>query len=220
MPDLPKPPSLEDALAELPLFPLPEVVLFPHAVMPLHVFEPRYRRMLADCLATHSALAIAHIVEGLDEWGQPRISPISGGGVVLRHQPLPGGRSNILVLGRARVRLEELAPSADIPYRRARAEIVTSDDGRVSDTDKMALVGMAMSFVTEVRRHDPGFGFSLPSDLGAADVADACACQLVAAGDARQEILEELDPSSRVERVTHQLAIQLAAMKEDGVVLS
>lgn len=208
--------SLEDALDALPIFPLPEVVLFPHAVLPLHVFEPRYRRMLADCLASHRALAIAHIVDGVDEWGQPRIADVSGGGVVLRHRMLPDGRSNILVLGRARVRLEELPPEPDVPYRRARATILDASLGEVPEREHAALLGLAHSFVTEVRRYDRAFELELPQGLSAGEAADACACQLVADGGVRQAILEDLDPASRVDRVTRQLADQLAAMKEGG----
>jgi ATP-dependent Lon protease len=48
--------SLEHALAAIPIFPLPQVVLFPEAVLPLHVFEPRYRSMLRHELATHGAM--------------------------------------------------------------------------------------------------------------------------------------------------------------------
>ena len=56
----------EAALADLPVFPLPQVVLFPHAMLPLHVFEPRYRTMLAHCLATHRIMAVALVTVPLD----------------------------------------------------------------------------------------------------------------------------------------------------------
>ena len=53
-------------MAELriPVFPLPEVVFFPGTVLPLHVFEPRYRRMVADCLAGDGRLAVAMLRPG------------------------------------------------------------------------------------------------------------------------------------------------------------
>ena len=52
------------ALSSIPIFPLPEVVLFPGGQLPLHVFEPRYRTMLEDCLKTHGALVLAMLVDG------------------------------------------------------------------------------------------------------------------------------------------------------------
>ena len=107
--------SLERSLDALPLFPLPQVVLFPEAVLPLHVFEPRYRTMLRDCLARHGALAVVQIVPGEDEHGRPRIAEVSGAGVIVEHQPLPDGRANIVVLGQARVRLEEQDDEGDEP---------------------------------------------------------------------------------------------------------
>src|SRR5580704_10946781 len=108
------------ALGDVPVFPLPQAVLFPHALLPLHIFEPRYRAMLAHCLATHRALVIARI-EGergdqrKDEDARPRFASVGGLGLIVQHQSLPDGRSNIVLHGKARVALVE-RPSAT-PYR-------------------------------------------------------------------------------------------------------
>jgi Lon protease-like protein/nitrite reductase/ring-hydroxylating ferredoxin subunit len=114
----------DEALAELPVFPLPQVVLFPRVVMPLHIFEPRYRKMLADALDGHRAIAMALIPDpnDLDEHGRPKIAPIAGVGMIIEQQELPDGRSNILLHGQARVRLEEL-PFVP-PYRRAKGTVL------------------------------------------------------------------------------------------------
>src|SRR5215468_9252705 len=111
--------DLLPALSALPLFPLP-MVLFPGALMPLHIFEPRYRAMVRDLLETHRALAVVLITDHdrLDEHGHPRIAAVAGAGVIIDHVELPSGRFNILVRGRARVALEEL-PFGEKPYRRA-----------------------------------------------------------------------------------------------------
>jgi ATP-dependent Lon protease len=212
-----KPSSLEDALDAIPIFPLPLVVLFPEAVLPLHVFEPRYRAMLKDCLATHGALVIAHIVGGEDEHGRPRIAPIAGGGIVIEDQTLPDGRSNIVVLGKARLRLEELAPDESRPYRMARATVLEDLDRRVPDHDRVALVAAATMFASEVKKHDPHFSFRMPSTIDAAHIADLCAFQLVVDARTRQAILDELDPRVRVSLVLNQLALQHGAMmRTDG----
>src|SRR5687767_10804602 len=87
------------ALEELPLFPLPKVVLFPRALLPLHIFEPRYQTMLRDCLETHRAMAVVLIADphALDAHGHPPISTVASVGTVVEHQPLEDGRSNILL---------------------------------------------------------------------------------------------------------------------------
>src|SRR5580700_10422501 len=93
--------DLAAALPALPLFPLP-TVLFPGALLPLHVFEPRYRQMVRDALDTHSALGVVFVTDAdaLDEHGHPRIARIAGAGIIVDHAELPSGRFNILVRGR------------------------------------------------------------------------------------------------------------------------
>jgi ATP-dependent Lon protease len=203
-------PRLEDAaLADVPIFPLPHVVLFPEALLPLHVFEPRYRKMLADCLASNGLLVIAQV----DRVGG-RIADVAGVGVIVEHQPLPDGRSNIIVAGRARVKLEEITVEDPprYPYKRARARRLVDIEADVSEGERTALVAAATMFATEVRKHDPSFGLRLPKDIDAGAIADACAFQLVVDANARQAILEELDPRARVRMVMDQLALQHGAM--------
>ena len=72
--------SLAAALDDLPIFPLPSVVLFPRALLPLHIFEPRYRAMVEHCMKTHRAMAIAFIPDPNDKDanGEPRFASIAG----------------------------------------------------------------------------------------------------------------------------------------------
>src|SRR5204863_2657330 len=91
--DASPPSSLKDlapALDALPIFPLPQTVLFPGALLPLHVFEPRYRSMVKDCLSTHKAMAVALIQAGTarDDHGHPGIEPVAGVGVIVDHVQL------------------------------------------------------------------------------------------------------------------------------------
>ncbi len=209
-------PSLRDALPALPLFPLPRVVLFPGSRLPLRVFEPRYRRMLEDCLASHGALAIATLGAGEDEHGRPAIASVCGGGIVAEYQRLPDGESNIIVLGQARLALEELEPDSAIPYRRARAEVLTELDAAVAEADRVAMVAAATMFAAEVTKHDANFAFRLPESATTGEMADLCAYQLVIDAAARQAILEALDPRERVAMVIHQLALQHGAMMRDA----
>lgn len=205
-------PDLTSALSAIPIFPLPQVVLFPEAVLPLHVFEPRYRAMLEHCLGTHGAMVVARIIPGEDEYGRPRVAPIAGGGIVVEHQTLSDGRSNIVLLGKARLRIEELAPHGARPYRMARATILEDLTTPIADHDRTALVAAATMFATEVKKHDPHFSFKMPATLDAAHVADLCAFHLLVDAGARQAVLDELDPRLRVKMVLSQLALQHGAM--------
>jgi Lon protease-like protein len=207
--------TLEAALDGIPVFPLPQVVLFPGATLPLHVFEPRYRAMLADCLASHGAIAIGHLLSGQDDHGRPKIAHVAGGGLVVEHQKLSDGRSNIVVVGQARLALDELDPD-ERPYRRARARILRDRDVRVPEGDRTALASAATMFAREVKKHDPQFAFGLPSGVEASQLADLCAFHLVVDGAARQVMLECTDPRERVQMVIGQLALQHGAMLKEA----
>jgi Lon protease-like protein len=98
------------------------VVLFPHTMLPLHIFEPRYRQMVRECLVGDKRLAVALLKSGWekDYYGRPPVYPIAGAGEIVRHEELPDGRFNILVRGTMRVGIMmELPP--DKPYRIVRA---------------------------------------------------------------------------------------------------
>ena len=212
---------MNDELIEaVPVFPLPHVVLFPEARLPLHIFEPRYRAMLADCLASeHKSIIIAQ----LDRSGGGRIAKIAGLGVVVEHRSLPDGRSNLILVGRARVSVRELAPEdGSYPYRRAVAERLSSRDVTVSDGDRSSLLAAATMFSGEVKKHDPTFRFQLPTTSDAGAIADTCAFQLIVDANVRQNILEELNPRVRVRVVMEQLALQHGAMlgETKGAVLN
>lgn len=200
--------SLQAALDELPIFPLGQVVLFPNALLPLHIFEPRYQTMLKTVLATNGAMAIGHVEDpaDLDALGNPKISAIAGAGCIVEHESLPGGRSNIVVRGVARVLIDELPYVS--PYRRARATILRDPPSTVVSAERTALLGAAASFATAVRRHDASFSFEVPSDLEDAALADTCAHHLIVDPAVRQQVLEELDVVARVRSVTSELVIQ------------
>jgi len=104
----------------LPLFPLPDVVHFPGTRLPLHIFEPRYREMVAELLARPAAerrvgmiLAAPDPATGATELYEPGCA-----GRLVEHEPLADGRSNIVLEGEFRFEIEGLVEGR--PYRRAR----------------------------------------------------------------------------------------------------
>lgn len=206
-----EPADIASALGALPLFPLPNAVLFPGTFLPLHVFEPRYRALVRDVLQTHRTLSVVMItdLERADAHGHPPIAEIAGVGVIVDHVELPGGRYDILLKGRARVRLHELP--FEPPYRRARAEVLHSPAEDVPAADLMALMSSVSSFVALLEKAQGGFEFRLPPRATPTEQADFCAHQLVIDPRVRQVILETLDPRERVQRVTEALVMQRLA---------
>jgi uncharacterized protein len=117
----------ESLLSTVAMFPLPNVVLVPGSLQPLHIFEPRYREMTRDVLAGSGLLAMARLKPGYeaDYHGRPDVYRVVGIGRVIASDELEDGRYNILVRGLARAELsEELAPAHR--YRQIRARILTT----------------------------------------------------------------------------------------------
>jgi Lon protease-like protein len=83
----------------IPIFPLPNVVLFPNVFLPLHIFEPRYREMVADALAGDRIIGMVLLQPGWEASydGRPPVYPIGCAGVVTNAERLPDGRYNIVL---------------------------------------------------------------------------------------------------------------------------
>jgi Lon protease-like protein len=110
------------------LFPLPNLVLYPHVMQPLHIFEDRYREMVEDALAGDKLIAMAVLEPGWeDEYdSRPPIAPYACLGKIVAHHRLPDGRYNLLVLGLQRVRIdEELEPLRS--FRLASVELLDDE---------------------------------------------------------------------------------------------
>src|SRR5919106_4107358 len=87
--------------SSIPIFPLPNVVLFPQVFLPLHIFEPRYREMIADALGGDRIIGMVLLRPGWegDYDGRPPVYPIGCAGVITHAEPLPDGRYNTVLRG-------------------------------------------------------------------------------------------------------------------------
>ncbi len=106
----------------IPIFPLPNVVLFPNVFLPLHIFEPRYRAMVADALEEDRIIGMVLLRPGWerDYEGRPPIYPVGCAGLVTHAERQPGGEFNIVLRGLEKFRVR--AEDASRPYRRAEVE--------------------------------------------------------------------------------------------------
>ena len=121
----------------LPLFPLPNVVLFPNVFLPLHIFEPRYREMVADALNGDRLIGMVLLRPGWEQEydQQPPVYPIGCSGLITHVERLSDGRFNIVLRGIERFRL--LEEDHERQYRRAIVEPLA--ERRLSDEDRDCL---------------------------------------------------------------------------------
>jgi Lon protease-like protein len=196
-----------DGLARL--FPLPNVVLFPHVVQRLHIFEPRYRQMTADALAGDRLIAMALLRPGWegDYEGQPAIHPTVCVGRIVGEQRLADGRFNLWLRGLRRAAIREDMKSGK-RYRRARLELLT-DSGQPSEETARDLHSQLSQVIvpwfppqgTAVEQLHKLLQSALP--IGA--LADILTFAVPLPVEIKQQLLEQLDIGLRVRALIEHL---------------
>jgi Lon protease-like protein len=212
--------TLARALRRVPLFPLVDVVLFPHSMIPLYVFEARYRKMVRDVLASNRLVAMSLQLEKEDpaDDGVPRVAEVASVGELVLAQELPDGRFNLVVRGRARIGIDEEL-SSDEPYRLVAAHEIPDDlpekspDLDEADTTLRALVtGLAESI--------PDGGDLLKHVAAAQDtpaaLANVMAASLIADSRTRQRLLENTDVFQRLEQLSSEVVALIDRVGKPG----
>jgi uncharacterized protein len=120
----------------IPIFPLPNVVLFPSVFLPLHIFEPRYRTMVDDALNGDRIIGMVLLRPGWerDYDGRPPVYPIGCAGVITHAERLTDGRFNIVLRGMEKFRVT--AEENDRPYRIACVDAIPE---RSADADRLEI---------------------------------------------------------------------------------
>ncbi len=211
---------LAAALTRMPLFPLPNVVLFPNASLRLHIFEERYRAMTRDILAGERFVAMGLIAEGASPTGdRPAVEPIAGVGEVVMAHELPDGRFNLVLRGHVRVRIDEELAS-DRPYRLVSATLLPdlqpADAGELRDAEQSlrVLIGQLADAIPEGGEPLRQIIAGLETPAALANVA---AAELIADPGVRQRLLETRDVGKRLERISAEIVSMTARLAAPGV---
>lgn len=180
----------------VPMFPLRGVFLFPGQVLPLHIFEPRYRQMVEDLLDGPGRLVMATILEdsNSDESDEcPPVLPIAGLGEIARHERLPDDRFTVLLFGLARVQLQEV--DSDRLYRKVRCEVL--QENAPPEALNEELHGRLLSAIHE----RTGFEIDHGDQVSSGQLADILAQTLTVPQGLMEEIFTECEVEIRAERV-------------------
>jgi Lon protease-like protein len=202
------------------MFPLPGVVLFPNALLPLHIFEERYKEMARDLLSSHRHVAVAMLESPDDAMtpGRPAVHPIMGIGEIVVAHELPDGRFNLVLRGRARVHMDEELAS-DEPYRliaaSVRPDLPVTNPRELSDADQSlrALVGRLAESIPdggELLRQ------VVASQAEPYELADVLAAGLIVDPRKRQRLLETRDGLRRIEIVTAEVVAMTSRVAPVG----
>ena len=153
--------------ASIPLFPLPNVVLFPNVFLPLHIFEPRYREMVADALAGDRIIGMTLLRPGYETRyeGRPPVYAIGCAGVITHSQPLADGRYDIVLRGLEKFRVisEDSSRSYRIGQVESLAEIIAPDQVQPLRQQRQRLEAVLAAAIERVRA-EPKFPPSVPDE--------------------------------------------------------
>ena len=194
------------SIRELPVFPLP-VVLFPGMPMPLHIFEPRYRKMLSDIRAAENLFGLSYFDSSSSEKDFPPAGHIGCVAEVTETQALPDGRSNILTVGVVRYRVTAYVESGE-PYLMARVEYFEDDDedeGKLTETSR-EVAGLFMRVAKAIRILNDERG-NLPdiSDTEPQKLSFLVAAAMEIESETKQELLELRSTHERLRRLRDML---------------
>jgi Lon protease-like protein len=177
-------------------------VLFPGTLLPLHVFEPRYRVMLAHALRGDRVLGMSMIDGSAEPADPPALVPLGGAGRIVEEEELEDGRFNIILEGLYRYRILSEEPSA--PYRSATVEIVPTRGFRDPAMERSAVTAVRELFASlqPVMDLPP-----LPSEeVGAERLAGELALRLRWPPEALQDLLAADLLSARFEAIAERLS--------------
>ena len=173
----------------IPIFPLPNVVLFPNVFLPLHVFEPRYRAMLADALAGDRIIGMTLLQPGfeVDYQGRPAVYPIGCAGVITHSERLPDGRSNLVLRGIEKFRIvnEDASREYRLAHVQPLPEIASDADKQLLKRKRQRLEALLVVAI-ERGGADPRFPAAIPDE----DLVNALSQYLGLDPVERQALLE------------------------------
>jgi Lon protease-like protein len=184
---------------EVPVMPLPNAVLFPHSLLPLHIFERRYRDMLTDSLAGDRMFSVALMKKGIEEAVEIEdLCPVAGVGLIRACVGNDNGTSNLVLQGLARVRL--ICWTQEKPFRKAKIEVAKSVLGNPVKAD--ALSEKVKEFCVRIEK----IGVPLPPNLmdhlkqidSPEILSDVVAASFVGEAFQRQQLLEAYEVCERL----------------------
>jgi Lon protease-like protein len=173
----------------IPIFPLPNVVLFPQVFLPLHIFEPRYREMVADALAGDRIIGMVLLQPGWEDDydGRPPIYPIGCAGLITNAERLADGRYNIVLRGLWKFRV--VSEDGSRSYRTAAIDMIAEPS---AENDREALREARRRLETLLVPQPSGRGAdtTMPSSMSDEDLVNALAQYLDLEPLEKQALLE------------------------------
>ncbi len=192
------------SITTVPIFPLPNLVFFPNTLVPLHIFEPRYKEMVKDALSGERLIGIVLLKPGWekDYYGNPPIFEVGCVGSIVSEEPLEDGRFNLVLLGIGRIKVLQIVK--DHPYRSARVDMMGDVD--TASHDEKAIKEHLVELIsrwneTFSKEQYESYRIRVDEKLPLGALTNVAAALLKLGIYEKQKLLEELSPLKRAEKI-------------------
>jgi Lon protease-like protein len=204
-----RPPAAIPLPATIPIFPLPDLMLFPGATVPLHIFEPRYRAMVAEALDGNRIIGMVLLRPGYepDYERSPSIFPLGCAGIIEDVEALPNGEYNILLRAIAKFRItrEETGKPYRVAYVTTIPEVLSAQDRTALSTQRQQLEMLLAGSAGRL-----GLG-RIPPGLSDEALVDGVAQHIDIDPLDRLKLLDQANPLARARALAELLDKMLAA---------
>lgn len=201
------------------IFPLPTTVFYPQTILPLHIFEPRYRQMIADALEGDLKIGMVLLKPGWEAnyYHNPDIVSIGCVGTIDRHVRLPDGKYNLALTGLSRFRIkQEVSGKA---YRRAEIELLQEiNNAKLEEGRTAELISSCREYLNllpEDHEHKSQLNPEVFQTL--AHLTDEIGYRLDISVESKQALLEEQNVLQRTRLITNELAIKTRLLKHSRI---
>ncbi len=184
---------------KLPLFPLDNVVFFPNTILPLHIFEDRYKQMISDSSNSHNLICMTLFNSDSGDDDSERLSNMGCVGRIINNEESEDGKKNIILYGLRRI--EILDVTYDKPYREAEIKIIESSYSDNSEAYKKRIIDLINKWNLLLDGYTDDYKIKIENNSTLSRITDSLSSSMVSKASDRQLLLEELDESVRAEKI-------------------
>ncbi len=201
--------NLESFSGIVPLFPLSSVVFFPNTLLPLHIFEPRYKEMVNAAIDNEKIIGMALLKPGWesDYYGNPDVHDVIGMGKIVSSEVFEDGKINIILYGLKRAKIQEII--TDRPYRLARVSIMDNNPDTKDDIYRGKIEELIYKWNLYLNEKQKAHRININTKLPLENLTDALAGFIFSNVFDKQRLLEETNVLKRAEIIIADLQTRL-----------
>jgi len=201
--------NLKNFSGIVPLFPLSSVVFFPNTLLPLHIFEPRYKEMVNSAINDEKIIGMALFKPGWesDYYGNPEVFDIVGMGRIVSSEVLEDGKINIVLYGLKRARILEIVK--DLPYRQVRVSIMENENDKNNETFRSTIEELINKWNLYLDDKQKSHRINVNTKLPLEYLTDVLGSLIFPNIFDKQQLLEEPNVQKRAEIIINDLQTRL-----------